>query len=190
MKPVIRGVLLSIAASAVVWQLVQPVAVPVHAQTAVTLLNVSYDPTRELYQDVNAAFEAAWKAKTGQAVTINQSHGGSGKQARAVIDGLQADIVTLALAYDIDAIRDNGHLIAQDWQARLPQNSSPYTSAIVLLVRKGNPEAHQGLGRPGPPGCLGDHAESQDVGRRALELPGGVGLRARSSRTATRRKRA
>ena len=122
------------------WQFVQPVAVPLHAQAAVTLLNVSYDPTRELYQDVNAAFAAAWKAKTGQAVTINQSHGGSGKQARAVIDGLQADIVTLALAYDIDAIRDNGHLIAQNWQARLPQNSSPYTSTIVLLVRKGNPK--------------------------------------------------
>ena len=83
----------------------QPVAVPLHAQAAVTLLNVSYDPTRELYQEVNAAFAASWKAKTGQAVTINQSHGGSGKQARAVIDGLQADVVTLALAYDIDAIR-------------------------------------------------------------------------------------
>ena len=140
MKPVIRGVILALAAAAAVWPFVQPAAVPLHAQTAITLLNVSYDPTRELYQDVNAAFEAAWKARTGQTVTINQSHGGSGKQARAVIDGLQADIVTLALAYDIDAIRDNGHLIAQNWQARLPQNSSPYTSAIVLLVRKGNPK--------------------------------------------------
>src|SRR5215212_270463 len=88
------------------------------AQPAIKLLNVSYDPTRELYQDVNAAFAAQWKAKTGQAVTINQSHGGSGKQARAVIDGLEADVVTLGLAYDIDAIRDNGHLIARDWQAR------------------------------------------------------------------------
>ena len=129
---------------------------------------------------MNAAFAAGWKAKTGQAVTINQSHGGSGKQARAVIDGLQADIVTLALAYDIDAIRDNGHLIAKDWQARLPQNSSPYTSAIVLLVRKGNPEGHQGLERPGPPGCVGHHAESEDLWRCALELPGGMGLRART----------
>jgi sulfate/thiosulfate-binding protein len=139
MKPTIRGVLLSVAAAATVWSLVSPAGVPLRAQEAVTLLNVSYDPTRELYQDVNAAFAASWKQKTGQAVTINQSHGGSGKQARAVIDGLQADIVTLALAYDIDAIRDNG-LIARNWQARLPQNSTPYTSAIVLLVRKGNPK--------------------------------------------------
>jgi sulfate transport system substrate-binding protein len=110
------------------------------AAPALTLLNVSYDPTRELYEAVNAAFAAEWKAKTGQTVTINQSHGGSGKQARAVIDGLQADVVTLALAYDIDAIRDNGHLIAKDWQLTFPQNSSPYTSTIVLLVRKDNPK--------------------------------------------------
>jgi sulfate/thiosulfate transport system substrate-binding protein len=113
---------------------------PVEAQSAVRLLNVSYDPTRELYQDVNAAFAAAWKAKTGQAVTINQSHGGSGKQARGVIDGLQADVVTLALAYDIDAIHEHGQLIPKDWQARLPRNSAPYTSTIVFLVRKGNPK--------------------------------------------------
>lgn len=105
----------------------------------VTLLNVSYDPTRELYQEVNAAFSAFWKAKTGQEVTIRQSHGGSGKQARAVIDGLQADVVTLALAYDIDAIADRG-LLAKDWQRRLPNNSTPYTSTIVFLVRKGNPK--------------------------------------------------
>jgi sulfate/thiosulfate transport system substrate-binding protein len=110
------------------------------ASKDIELLNVSYDPTRELFAEVNVAFAKEWKAKTGANVKIKQSHGGSGKQARAVIDGLQADIVTLALAYDIDAIRDNGHLIAKDWQARLPQNSSPYTSAIVLLVRKGNPK--------------------------------------------------
>jgi sulfate transport system substrate-binding protein len=109
------------------------------APKPVTLLNASYDPTRELYQDVNAAFAAFWKAKTGQEVTIQQSHGGSGKQARAVIDGLRADVVTLALAYDVDAIEDRG-LIAKGWQARLPGNSSPYTSTIVLLVRKGNPK--------------------------------------------------
>src|SRR6266540_1645587 len=112
------------------------------AQTApksVTLLNVSYDPTRELYQDVNAAFTTYWKSKTGQTVTVQQSHGGSGKQARAVIDGLPADVVTLALAYDIDAIADRG-VIAKDWQKRLPNNSAPYTSTIVLLVRKGNPK--------------------------------------------------
>src|SRR5829696_2195169 len=140
MKPAFRGVLLSIATAAIVWSLLPASAVPLHAEGAITLLNVSYDPTRELYQDVNAAFAAEWKSKTGQVVTINQSHGGSGKQARAVIDGLQADIVTLGLAYDIDAIRDNGHLIARDWQARLPHNSTPYTSTIVLLVRKGNPK--------------------------------------------------
>lgn len=109
------------------------------APKAVTLLNVSYDPTRELYQDVNTAFAAFWKAKTGQEVTVQQSHGGSGKQARAVIDGLKADVVTLALAYDVDAIEDHG-LIAKGWQARLPGNSSPYTSTIVLLVREGNPK--------------------------------------------------
>jgi sulfate/thiosulfate transport system substrate-binding protein len=106
----------------------------------VTLLNVSYDPTRELYQAYNDAFSKYWKAKTGQNVTIQQSHGGSSKQARAVIDGLQADVVTLALAYDIDAISENGGLLPSDWQKRLPQNSTPYTSTIVFLVRKGNPK--------------------------------------------------
>ena len=103
------------------------------------LLNVSYDPTRELYKDVNAAFAQQWKAKTGQNVIINQSHGGSGAQARAVIDGLDADVVTLALAYDIDAVAQKGHLLAPDWQKRLPDNATPYTSTIVFLVRKGNP---------------------------------------------------
>ncbi len=103
------------------------------------LLNVSYDPTRELYQDVNAAFARYWRGKTGKAVAIQQSHGGSSKQARAVLDGLEADVLTLALAYDIDAVAD-GNLLARDWQKRLPQNSSPYTSTIVFLVRKGNPK--------------------------------------------------
>lgn len=106
----------------------------------VTLLNVSYDPTRELYQHFNAAFAKYWKAKTGQAVTVEQSHGGSAKQARAVIDGLQADVVTLALAYDIDAISEHAGLLPADWQKRLPENSTPYTSTIVFLVRKGNPK--------------------------------------------------
>jgi sulfate transport system substrate-binding protein len=106
----------------------------------VKLLNVSYDPTRELYQDYNAAFAKYWKKKTGQALQIEQSHGGSGKQARAVIDGLEADVVTLALAYDVDALYDFGKLIPEDWQKRLPHNSSPYTSTIVFLVRKGNPK--------------------------------------------------
>ncbi len=104
------------------------------------LLNVSYDPTRELYQDFNQAFAKYWKAKTGETVVINQSHGGSGKQARAVIDGLQADVVTLALAYDIDAIAEQARLLPADWQKRLPNNSSPYVSTIVFLVRKGNPK--------------------------------------------------
>ena len=106
----------------------------------ISLLNVSYDPTRELYQDFNQAFAKYWKAKTGQVVQIEQSHGGSSKQARAVIDGLQADVVTLALAYDIDAIAQNAGLLPADWQKRLPQNSTPYTSTIVFLVRKGNPK--------------------------------------------------
>ena len=110
------------------------------AQAAgVTLLNVSYDPTRELYKDINAAFAAQWKAKTGQDVTINQSHGGSGSQSRAVIDGLDADVVTLALAYDIDAISQKAGLLPANWQKRLPENATPYTSTIVFLVRKGNP---------------------------------------------------
>jgi sulfate/thiosulfate transport system substrate-binding protein len=104
-----------------------------------TLLNVSYDPTRELYQDVNAAFARQWRQKAGQAVDVQQSHGGSSKQSRAVIDGLEADVLTLALAYDIDAVAESG-LLARDWQKRLPQNSAPYTSTIVLVVRKGNPK--------------------------------------------------
>ena len=110
------------------------------AQPTVTLLNVSYDPTRELYSEYNAAFARHWKAKTGQDVIVKQSHAGSGKQARSVIDGLEADVVTLALANDIDAIHKNGGWVAADWQKRLPQNSAPYTSTIVLVVRQGNPK--------------------------------------------------
>jgi len=109
------------------------------AAADVTLLNVSYDPTRELYQQINAAFAKHYKASTGETVSIKQSHGGSGKQARAVIDGLDADVVTLALAYDIDAIAEKG-LLPANWQSRLPHNSTPYTSTIVFLVRKGNPK--------------------------------------------------
>jgi sulfate/thiosulfate transport system substrate-binding protein len=112
-----------------------------HAQPApVTLLNVSYDPTRELYVEINAAFAKQWKAKTGQDVTIKQSHGGSGRQARSIIDGLDADVATLALAGDTDALHTNGQWIPKDWQKRLPQNSSPYTSTIVLVTRAGNPK--------------------------------------------------
>ena len=105
----------------------------------ISLLNVSYDPTRELYKEINVAFAKQWKDKTGDTVTIQQSHGGSGKQARSVIDGLKADVVTLALAYDVDSLYDNGKLIPLEWQKRLPQNAAPYTSTIVFLVRKGNP---------------------------------------------------
>jgi len=111
------------------------------AQADTTLLNVSYDPTRELYQEFNAAFAKHWKAKTGESVVVKQSHGGSGKQARTVIDGLDADVVTLALAFDIDAIAEKAKLLPPDWQKRLPLNSTPYTSTIVFLVRKGNPKA-------------------------------------------------
>jgi sulfate transport system substrate-binding protein len=105
-----------------------------------TLLNVSYDPTREFYQEFNAAFAKHWKAQTGEDVTVDQSHGGSGKQARAVIDGLEADVVTLALSYDVDQLSLRGNLIPKTWQSRLPHNSAPYTSTMVFLVRKGNPK--------------------------------------------------
>ncbi|MGE5234258.1 MAG: sulfate ABC transporter substrate-binding protein [Acidobacteriota bacterium] len=124
-------------------------ALPAVAQ--VTLLNVSYDPTRELYAEYNAAFAKYWQAQTGQKVTIEQSHGGSGKQARSVVDGLEADVVTLALSWDIDAIA-NAALLPHDWQARLPDNSTPYTSTIVFLVRTGNPKNIRDwddLARPG-----------------------------------------
>ncbi|MDT8363106.1 MAG: sulfate ABC transporter substrate-binding protein [Nitrosomonas sp.] len=117
-----------------------------------TLLNVSYDPTRELYQEFNSAFARHWQAQTGEKVKINQSHGGSGKQARAVIDGLEADVVTLALSVDIDAIAEHSKQLPDNWQSRLPENSSPYTSTIVLLVRKGNPKGIKDwddLARPG-----------------------------------------
>lgn len=122
------------------------------AQAQTALLNVSYDPTRELYQDFNAAFVTHWKETTGETLTIKQSHGGSSKQARSVVDGLEADVVTLALAYDIDALREFGKLIPADWQKRLPNNSSPYTSTIVFVVRKRNPKNIRDwndLARPG-----------------------------------------
>jgi sulfate/thiosulfate-binding protein len=128
----VKGLLLAAAIGASVFASVA------HAQT--TLLNVSYDPTRELYQKFNAAFAQHWKATTGETIVIKQSHGGSGKQARSVIDGLEADVVTLALARDIDVLAEKAKLIPADWQTRLPQGSTPYTSTIVFLVRKGNPK--------------------------------------------------
>lgn len=140
-----RRLLLVLAAAASAFFLAFPAA----AQQKI--LNVSYDPTRELYQEVNEAFARYWKVKSGKDVTIQQSHGGSGRQARSVIDGLEADIVTLALAYDIDAIAERG-LIAKDWLKRLPNNSAPYTSTIVFLVKKGNPKAIKDWGDLAKPG--------------------------------------
>jgi sulfate transport system substrate-binding protein len=139
-----RGVLLVI--------LILGLQLPAGEAADISMLNVSYDPTRELYQEFNQAFAKYWKAKTGQKVTINQSHGGSGKQARSVIDGLEADVVTLALAYDIDEIGEKSGLIKKGWQKSLPHNSAPYTSTIVFLVRKGNPKGIRDwddLARPG-----------------------------------------
>ena len=155
---------------------------------AQTLLNASYDPTRELYQDFNAAFVKYWKAKTGQTITVKQSHGGSGAQARAVIDGLEADVVTLALAYDIDAVAQSG-LTSAGWQKRLPQNSSPYTSTVVFLVRKGNPKGIKDWGDLAKPGIQIITANPKTSGGArwnylaawgyALRQPGGTEEKAR-----------
>ncbi len=123
-----------------VFALTQGALAPAFAEKEITLLNVSYDPTRELYQDVNAAFAKQWQAKTGQTVKFNQSHGGSGKQARAIIDGLDADVATLALGYDIDTLSIKGGLVSKNWQSKLSDNSSPYTSTIIFVVPKGNPK--------------------------------------------------
>src|SRR6185369_1728698 len=139
----------AVAAAVVVTTSVVPHA---SAAGAVTLLNVSYDPTRELYEEYNTAFAKYWKGKTGQDVKINQSHGGSGKQARSVIDGLPADVVTLALAADVDGIAANGKLLPVNWESRLPNNSAPYTSTIVFLVRKGNPKGIKDWGDLVKPG--------------------------------------
>ena len=136
----LRRPLLKLAWSATLAAILASAAGAAVAQQAVSLLNVSYDPTRELYVEFNAAFAKYWKAKTGQDVTIKQSHGGSGKQARSIIDGLDADVATLALASDTNAVARNGGWIAADWQKRLPHNASPYTSTIVLAVRQGNPK--------------------------------------------------
>lgn len=138
--PTRRGLLAGAGAGAAAFAAgAAPGLAAAQAGKTITLLNVSYDPTRELYKDINAAYAKYWKEKVGQTLVINQSHGGSGKQARSVIDGLQADVVTLALAYDIDEIAAKAKLLPANWQSRLPQNSTPYTSTIVFLVRKGNP---------------------------------------------------
>ena len=146
------------------------------AAAEVKLLNVSYDPTRELYRAVNEKFAADWKAKTGDTVTINQSHGGSGKQARSVIDGLEADVVTLALAYDIDEIADKAKLLPANWQSRLPSRSTPYYSTIVFLVRKGNPKGIHDWNDLVRPGVQVITPSPKTSGGAALELSCGVGL--------------
>ena len=160
------------------------------AHADVTLLNVSYDPTRELYEAYNAEFVKYWQATHHEKVTIRQSHGGSGKQARSVIDGLRADVVTLALAYDIDAIATNGKLLPANWQMRLPQNSAPYTSTIVLLVRKGNPKgirdwgdlARRGISviTPNPKTSGGARWNYLAAWAWALKQPGGSDATARA----------
>ena len=136
-----RRPFLKLAVSAALATTLAAASVNALAQQAVSLLNVSYDPTRELYVEFNQAFAKYWKGKTGQDVTVKQSHGGSGKQARSIIDGLEADVATLALAGDTNAVVKNGGWIAPDWQKRLPHNASPYTSTIVLAVREGNPKS-------------------------------------------------
>lgn len=155
----------------------------------ITLLNVSYDPTRELYQEYNAAFAKHWKAKTGDTVTVKQSHGGSGKQARSVIDGIDADVTTLALAYDIDEIAARGKLLAPDWQKRLQHNSAPYTSTYIFLVRKGNPKGIKDWGDLVKPGVSVITANPKTSGGArwgylaaygwALKQPGGNDAKAR-----------
>jgi sulfate transport system substrate-binding protein len=157
------------------------------------LLNVSYDPTRELYQEFNAAFAKQYQAKTGKAVTVQQSHGGAAKQARALIDGLEADVLTLALAYDIDAVAEAG-LLAKDWQKRLPSNSAPYTSTIVFLVRKGNPKGIKDWGdlvkpgiqviTPNPKTSGGARWNYLAAWAYALKLPGGTEAKAKEFVTA------
>ena len=163
------------------------------AASAQELLNVSYDPTRELYQEFNAAFAKQYQARTGRAVTVQQSHGGAAKQARAVIDGLEADVLTLALAYDIDAVAEAG-LLAKDWQKRLPSNSAPYTSTIVLLVRKGNPKGIKDWGdlvkpgiqviTPNPKTSGGARWNYLAAWAYALKLPGGTEAKAKEFVTA------
>ncbi|MEK7948266.1 sulfate ABC transporter substrate-binding protein [Pigmentiphaga sp. YJ18] len=162
---------------------------PVAAQQKQTLLNVSYDPTRELYKDLDKAFAAEYRKKAGVDLTIRQSHGGSGAQARSVIDGLDADVVTLALAYDIDALHERGNLLPADWQKRLPQNSSPYTSTIVFLVRKGNPKGIKDWGdlikpgvsviTPNPKTSGGARWNYLAAWAYALKQPGGSEAKAR-----------
>ena len=142
----------------------------------VDLLNVSYDPTREFYAEFNKAFAAHWKQQTGQEVKVEQSHGGSGKQARSVIDGMQADVVTLAVASDIDSIAANAGVLSEDWQAKLPRQQLPLYFDDPVPRSQGQSQAHQGLGRSRQSGCRGCHAGPEGLGRRTLELSGRPGV--------------
>ena len=185
-----RRDLLAVAGSALAAPLLAAAPAWGQADKPIRLLNVSYDPTRELYKDINAAFADYWKTHTGQTVIIDQSHGGSGAQARAVIDGLQADVVTLALAYDIDSIAAHAGLLPANWQSRLPENSTPYTSTIVFLVRKGNPwriKTWADLVRPGitivapnPKTSGGARWAYLAAWASALKAPGGDEAKARA----------
>jgi sulfate/thiosulfate transport system substrate-binding protein len=185
-----RGLLGALAGVAIGAPLLSARRVQAQALKPVQLLNVSYDPTRELYKDIDAAYAAYWKGRTGQTVTILQSHGGSGAQARAVIDGLAADVVTLALAYDIDSIAARAHLLPPNWQSRLPENSTPYTSTIVFLVHRGNPWKIQGWSDilkpgitvvvPNPKTSGGARWAYLAAWASALKAPGGNDARARS----------
>ena len=159
-----------------------PWSLPFSASAAeAELLNVSYDVARELYKEINPAFIAEYKKTTGETVTIKQSHGGSSKQARSVADGLEASVVTMNQANDIDMLADRG-LVAKDWAKKFPNNAAPYYSTMVFLVRKGNPKGNQELGRPGQAGRQGGHPEPEDRRQRPLHLPGGVGLGAQERR--------
>jgi sulfate transport system substrate-binding protein len=185
-----RGVLSALAGVAIGAPLLSPRQVRAQATKPVQLLNVSYDPTRELYKDIDAAYAAYWKQRTGQTVTVLQSHGGSGAQARAVIDGLAADVVTLALAYDIDSIAKRAHLLPETWQTRLPENSTPYTSTIVFLVHRGNPWKIQGWADILKPGITAVVPNPKTSGgarwaylaawASALKAPGGNEAKARA----------
>jgi len=185
-----RGLLTAMAGAAFGAPLLSAGRVRAQALKPVQLLNVSYDPTRELYKDIDAAYATYWKGRTGQTVSILQSHGGSGAQARAVIDGLAADVVTLALAYDIDSIAKRAHLLPENWQTRLPENSTPYTSTIVFLVHRGNPWKIQGWADilkpgitvvvPNPKTSGGARWAYLAAWASALKAPGGNEARARA----------
>jgi sulfate/thiosulfate transport system substrate-binding protein len=189
-----RSLLTALGAAAVGGPLMMAGPGRAQARSPIRLLNVSYDPTRELYKDINAAYADYWKGRTGQTVTIDQSHGGSGAQARAVIDGLAADVVTLALAYDIDSIAQRAKLLPLDWQRRLPENSTPYTSTIVFLVRKGNPQGIHSWADILKPGVTAVAPNPKTSGgarwaylaawASALKAPGGNDAKARAYVTA------